>query len=148
LTELTLSEQEPAASGVTEATVPASRENAANQKKNTPPAVRDLEDLRAQYDRRQTILEITGEVQDVAPLHEYVAAVGKSSLVASAQLKSIESILGEEGKRHTRFTLRVLLKPGYGSAAADEIQPLSPSTKQASAAGNAQLLIHHGGPSA
>lgn len=114
LTELSLVQNEQVAPvGEADAGAPAGtpEEEAA---KKLPPAVHDLTELRKLHDRRETIIEITGQVQDVAPLHGYVAALGRSPLVARARLKSIESAAAEEGQRTTRFTGAVLIRPCHG----------------------------------
>ena len=114
LTELSLIQNEPAAptdEASRRSPAAASAEEAA---KKLPPAVHDLQELRKLHDRRETIIEITGQVQDVAPLHGYVAALGRSPLVVRARLKSIESAAAEEGLRTTRFTVTVLIRPAHG----------------------------------
>ncbi|MDX1947426.1 MAG: hypothetical protein SFU86_18640 [Pirellulaceae bacterium] len=78
------------------------------------PAVHDLEKLRELHDDRETVIEITGQTTDIAPLHGYVAALARSTLVSKARLKSIESSAGHEGARTTRFTVLVVVRTCHG----------------------------------
>ena len=79
-----------------------------------PPATDDLEQLRNENDYRQTVIEISGHTTDLKRLHSYVAAVGKSPLVAQATIKSLETPPAESKSPQTKFTLRVLVRPCHG----------------------------------
>lgn len=79
--------------------------------KNSPPE-RDLARLQDDYDRRQTTIEIDGRTSDVPRLHQYVGDVSRSPLVAGAAIKSLEAATANHAGK-TRFTLRLLIKPGY-----------------------------------
>jgi Tfp pilus assembly protein PilN len=73
---------------------------------------KDLAKLQEETDRRQTTIEVNGTTADVSRLHDYVADIGRSPLVAAASLKSLETAAGGQ-RSQTRFTLRILVRPGY-----------------------------------
>lgn len=79
-----------------------------------PPATDDLEQLRNENDYRQTVIELSGHTSDLKRLHSYVAAVGKSPLVAQATIKSLEASQAESNSPKTQFTLRVVVRPCHG----------------------------------
>jgi hypothetical protein len=75
----------------------------------------DLTRLQEQLDRKLATMEIDGHTADVARLHAYVESVNRSPLVATAHIKSLEAAAaGQPGR--TRFTLRVVVKPGLCQA--------------------------------
>ena len=81
---------------------------------------KDLAKLLEEVDRRRTTIEIDGYTTDVPRLLEYVGGVNRSSLVANATLKALESGAGNQQGR-SRFNMRVIIRPGYcqgGDAAA------------------------------
>jgi len=80
--------------------------------RQTPPE-EDLARLQKEMDFKQTIVELQGFTPEVARLHEYVGALNSSPLVASAHIKSLESDADPQHQR-TRFTLRLIVQPGYG----------------------------------
>ena len=130
VTQLAIMEEELPAVAADEA-LPRRRGNRRNDEKaqKRPPAVEDLEQLRRDHDRRQTVVEVKGQVQDVALLHAYVASLGKSPLVAQAQIKSLEVAPGDLPNPQTQFMLRVVIRPNYGQPGAvdekkqTEVQP-------------------------
>jgi hypothetical protein len=73
---------------------------------------RDLAKLQDENERRQTTIEIEGFTGDVARLHDYVADISRSPLVAAANIKSLEAAVANQ-RGQTRFTLRVIVKAGY-----------------------------------
>ena len=77
----------------------------------------DLATLRTEAERRQTFVELEGQTQDVPQLHHYVAQLGRSTLVAAAQIKSLEAVTDENQQMRTSFTLRVIIRPGYCTSA-------------------------------
>lgn len=101
-----------------------------------PPAQQDLAALRKECDTRQTVVDLSGIADDVQQLHAYVAELGKSPIVSHAQLRSLEAVTGGEapdsalpetaGKQFigTRFSVHLVIKPGYG-------QPGGPEPKSA-----------------
>ena len=106
------------------------------------PAQQDLEQLRTEAAQRQTYVELEGLAGDVPQLHRYVAEIGRSPLVAWAQINSLETTEDEMQGRRTNFTLRVIVRAGYaasGGAAptGPENKPATPAT--ASIAGQSQL---------
>jgi Tfp pilus assembly protein PilN len=89
------------------------------------PAESDLAVLREEVERRQTAIELDGLAADVPRLHQYVAEIHNSPLIAAVQIKSLAATpAGEPGQ--TRFTLRLLVRPGYGAKGSD-----SPATTAA-----------------
>lgn len=88
------------------------------------PAELDLKALRQQRDQSAECLAITGVAKDIAALHEYVATLATSSLVAKAELRSLETNdeadeAGPVGKKAVRadaarFVVVIQLKAGYG----------------------------------
>jgi hypothetical protein len=80
------------------------------------PAEQDLRKLRAEVDRRQTVAEIAGTTSDVAELHQYVADLNRSPLVAFAQIKLIDAAAKDAREPRTRFGLRVQIQTGHGQS--------------------------------
>jgi Fimbrial assembly protein (PilN) len=72
----------------------------------------DLAKLQEDSDRRQTTIEVDGHTADVTRLHKYVEDLSRSPLVAAANIKSLEAAPANQQAR-TRFTLRVIVRPGY-----------------------------------
>lgn len=72
----------------------------------------DLAKLQDDNERRQTTIEVDGHTSDVDRLHRYVEDLSRSPLVAGANIKSLEAAPANQQGR-TRFTLRVLVRPGY-----------------------------------
>jgi len=73
---------------------------------------KDLARLQEEVGRRQTTIEIDGYTSDVARLHTYVAEIHRSPMISTATIKSLESATTQQESR-TRFTLRLLVRPGY-----------------------------------
>lgn len=86
----------------------------------TPPALsnarQDLQGLREQCDGKRTTMSIIGMAASNEDLHAYVAALGQSPLVAEAQLKGLEAETEAGRTGHSRFTLHLVLRPGYGQS--------------------------------
>jgi len=100
------------------------------------PADKDLARLQEEVGRRQTAIEIEGHTSDLPQLHEYVAELSRSPLIAGASPKSLEASNGNQ-QTHTRFTLRLLIRPGYCSRGGDAAQtvPTNPSDRPTSGGG-------------
>ena len=79
-----------------------------------PTAKTELARLRAEYDRKKTVLELSGQASSIEQLHAYVDALAKSPLVASANLTGLESGKETTGAAGTRFHVRIVIRPGYG----------------------------------
>jgi hypothetical protein len=77
------------------------------------PPEEDLARLQQEADAKHTIVEIQGVTPNVSDLHEFVAELNDSSLIASAHIKSLEAEQVQQQAR-TRFTLRLIVQPGYG----------------------------------
>lgn len=92
------------------------------QNETTPAAKTDLAKLHAEFDRKKTILELSGQASSIDELHAYVDALAKSPLVAAANLTKLESGSETTGAPGSKFHLRVVIRPGYG-------QPGAPAAK-------------------
>jgi hypothetical protein len=97
------------------------------------PAEGDLARLREEAERRQTAIEVEGQTADIPRLHQYVADVHNSPLIAAVQIKSLETSPNAE-LNQTRFTLRLLVRPSYGTKASD-----SAATTASTAASNGRM---------
>ena len=79
----------------------------------------DLENLRKAHDYKRPVIEISGTVHDVALLHGYVTVLGRSPLVARAQIKSLESAATTVLEQPTNFTIRLVFRPSHGQPDAE-----------------------------
>jgi len=82
---------------------------------------KDLAKLQDEVGRRQTAIEIEGHTSDLPRLHAYVAELSHSPLIAGASPKSLESS-GANQTARTRFTLRLMVRPGYCQRGGDTAQ--------------------------
>jgi hypothetical protein len=98
--------------------------------KREPAPRQDLARLREECDTQQTVIHITGAAADVQELHLYVGELGKSPLVASALLKSLEAVPNEQGPPQTQFRLQIVVRPGYGQRGGPEPKPASPTASK------------------
>jgi hypothetical protein len=87
-----------------------------------PTAKSDLATLRADFDRKRAVLELSGNANKIEELHAYVDALAKSPLVAAASLTGLEAGVGASGGEGTKFRVRIEVRPGYG-------QPGAPAAK-------------------
>ncbi len=128
LTELVITEED-AARQATDETGPRrrSRQPQSQEAVKLSPALSDLETLRQTHDYKRPVIEITGHVADAAIVHEYVAALGRSPLVAEARIKSLESAAAVLQEKRTQFTLRLLFKSSHGQPAIDEAKSAGPA---------------------
>lgn len=96
---------------------------------------KDLARLQDETARRQAVIEIDGHTADVPRLHDYVSQLSRSPLIASATIKSLEAATAAHQGR-TRFTLRLIVKPGYCQRGdtAGVATTNAPNSNQASAA--------------
>ena len=78
------------------------------------PAERDLKRLRDEIDKAQTIVSIVGITDEASALHRYLADLGDSELFMKAELSSIESLEDEQQPNASRFSARLIMRPGYG----------------------------------
>jgi hypothetical protein len=111
------------------------------QSEKLDPAQADLEQLRRTHDFKRAVIEISGTVDDVALLHEYVTELGRSPLVARTQIKSLESAATTALEKPTNFTLRLVFKPGHGQPNPDEPQ----SSKATAGMPSQNLRVAQGG---
>jgi hypothetical protein len=81
------------------------------------PPEEDFARLQDEMDRRQTFVELVGFTTDVDRLHQYVADLSRSPLVATAQIKRLE--VDDKQLGRTQFTLRLIIRPGYGQRGRD-----------------------------
>src|SRR5262245_18209884 len=77
--------------------------------------------LHEELGQRQTAIEIEGHTSDLPRLHAYVAELSHSPLIAGASPKSLESY-GANQTARTRFTLRLMVRPGYCQRGGDAAQ--------------------------
>ena len=97
-------------------------------------AEQDLNRLQDEADHRQTVIELDGSTADVARLHEYVIELNRSPLVEAANIKSLEAAVDKQ-RGQTQFTLRVVVRPGYGQRGYEgppAANPVTPPHLQAS----------------
>ena len=88
-------------------------EQLAEQEDNLPPAQRDLEQLRGECDRTETVVLLSGITTDSAALHTYLGRLGDSELFAKAELDSIET--AQHGQTvEQQFNATLIVCPGYG----------------------------------
>jgi Tfp pilus assembly protein PilN len=80
------------------------------------PAERDLQQLRDEFDKRRSIVRITGRTTSIASLHEYVAGLAASPLVAKAELSSLETARADNAGDGSEFHLRVLIVAAHGQS--------------------------------
>ncbi len=111
LTQIHISDEEMARSANQAGPRRPPGENEAGPK--TSDAEQDLQKLQEEMDHRQTVVELDGNTADVAHLHEYLALLSRSSLIASASIKAMEATPGK-GHDRTNFTLRLIVSPGFG----------------------------------
>jgi len=78
-----------------------------------PGAEQDLTKLKEDMDLRQTTIELEGRTADVARLHQYVADLSRSPLVADARVGKLEAS-ANKSQEGTHFTVRLSVRPGYG----------------------------------
>jgi hypothetical protein len=134
LTQIHLAEEEQARTAIYSGPRNTKAEEEAAAKASAPE--KDLAKLQDENERRQTTIEIDGHTADVPRLHEYVGDISRSPLVAGATIKSLEAATANHAGR-TRFTLRLLVRPGYcqrgGDPAATTVG--SPATDRRKAGG-------------
>jgi Tfp pilus assembly protein PilN len=118
LTELRILAQADAAPlgrGTDENTV---RSTGENEKSKQPTAKSVLALLRGEHDRQKVILELSGQAANSQELHEYVDALAKSPLIASASLKGLESEGEALETGVSKFQIRAVVRPGHGQPGA------------------------------
>ena len=91
----------------------AERRAAAEQQQKLPPAARDLEQLRQQCDRAETVVLLSGTTTDIAALHAYLGDLGDTQLIAKAELDSIDRDENEQTTTQ-QFSATLIVRPGYG----------------------------------
>ena len=119
------------------------------------PEQQDLTALRQDCDSRQTIVQLSGLADDVHQLHLYVAELGKSPIIAAAQLKSLEAVTADDSlaaspllptaapRSGTRFKVHLVMRPGYGQPGGPEPRA---SPKRSTTAQRAPAQPPTGGP--
>jgi len=119
LTELIVAEEE-LARPTTEEAGPRRRNRPPDQRsQKLAPAAADLDALRQAHDYKRPVIEISGTVQDVALLHEFVTTLGRSPLVDRAQIKSLESASTTVLDQPTNFTVRLVFRASHGQSDAE-----------------------------
>jgi Tfp pilus assembly protein PilN len=123
LTKISIAEEEQAKTAIQIGPRNTKLEEEAAAKASSPE--KDLARLQDEVGKRQTTIEIDGHTTDVAGLHTYVADLSRSAMIATATIKSLEAALANQQAK-TRFTLRLMVRPGYaqrGDAALQAGQP-------------------------
>ena len=120
-----------------------SRHDEDNGPKLSPPEA-DLARLREEAAQRQTFVELEGLTEDVPQLHQYVANLGLSPLVAEAQIKSLETTAGADQQPRTIFTLRVVVRPGYAASGGTGPAPKKAVNPAVTRAGRPQQVAQGG----
>lgn len=78
-----------------------------------PPAARDLDSLRKQYDGSRTVIAIQGRARTSTPVHAYLSQLAQHPLIVKAELESMENV--DRGEINTfEFQATLLVRPGYG----------------------------------
>ncbi len=119
LTELIVAEEDIGKAATEEAGPRRRGQPAGANAKPPAPAVADFEALRKVHDFKRPIIEISGTVHDVSQVHDYVAVLGRSPLVAQARVKSIESAATTVLDQPTRFTVRLVFRASHGQPDGD-----------------------------
>lgn len=83
-----------------------------------PLAAIDLEELRGKNDAMRLVVILSGKTRRSGVLHRYVSELGRSDLIAKAEVSSIETVVEKSGLtsawRLSKFTARIVLRAGHG----------------------------------
>jgi hypothetical protein len=80
----------------------------------SPLAVRDLKALADQHQQHDHTVTLAGFTTNSTDLHAYVARLRLPGLFVKSELKSLETLPGQENVRAQKFEVRLVLAPGYG----------------------------------
>ncbi len=99
------------------------------------PAERDLHSLRSENDANSTVITVSGYTTDTPALHRYVQQLGRSSLLARAELRSFEAADERIQAGASTFEVRAIVRPGYGqpgapSGSAEQVDLLTSAVTQ------------------
>lgn len=89
-------------------------------------AERDLNRLRDEYGKTQTVIRFHGSADNAELLHDYIAQLTRKPLFARAELESLETTSSGE-KARVRFRGVVVVRPGYGQPGARGLAEAPPS---------------------
>ena len=92
---------------------PSQQEERQTRLAGQPPAARDLQRLRDEVDRRQTVVTITGLTTESAAVHGYLGELGRVPLFSKVELASIETDQANPDDT-LRFRATLVLRPGHG----------------------------------
>ena len=101
-----------------------------------PAAARDLERLRDEFDRLKTVVTITGMTTQSAALHCYLGELNRVDLFSKAELDTIES---DAGDPQLRFSISLVVRPGYGQPGCPSPEPADPPARIAQPAQPTQI---------
>lgn len=92
------------------------------------PSQRDLAQLREEFDKRRSIVRITGQTSSIDMLNQYIARLAASPLVARAELGSLESAeaggsTAPEAVGRSEFHLQILVVAAHGQSERVEKSP-------------------------
>jgi hypothetical protein len=91
-------------------------------------AERDLAELRREFDRRPTTLQLSGTADDAATVYDFATRLAESPLLVSVKLESVEnqttqSLESGAAIRQTTFRLRAILPPAPGQPGYKPLEP-------------------------
>jgi hypothetical protein len=96
-----------------------------------PPPVADLRKLAEEQEQHDHTVTLEGVTLNTTELHGYVARLRIGGLFVKSELRSLESLPGQELARAQKFQIRLVLAPGHGKLPASKTN--SPSTSPAAA---------------
>jgi len=79
----------------------------------TFPAQMDLNRLRSETYKTQTVISIVGQTTDIGELHKYVAELRRAKLFEAAKFVSLQSIKDAARQSISRFSLRIVVQPSF-----------------------------------
>ncbi len=80
--------------------------------KSPPPMLSDLQRLRADCERLQSVVLLSGTVSDPSALYDYLGKLGGDAMFSRVELGPVERSGNDEDP--TRFTARLTVRPGHG----------------------------------
>jgi hypothetical protein len=92
----------------------AREEQEANNAASRMPTENDLYKLSDHFDQHEQVLTLIGVTVNTTELHSYVARLRMSGLFSKGELKSLESVPGQESVKSQKFEVRLVLAPRHG----------------------------------
>lgn len=88
-----------------------------------PAAEKDLIKMHEQVATSDTVVTLSGVSVNTTELHTYVARLRTTGMFDKSELRSLESLPGQEGAKSQNFEIRVVLAPGHARVLAAESAP-------------------------